>query len=147
MSGFQGKLLRVNLTLGKCTVEKIPEDWLRDYIGGRGLAARYLYEQMDAKADPLSPANKLIFATGPLTGTPVPCGARYMVVTKGALTGAITTSNSGGHWGPELKFAGYDLVMLEGRAPKPSYLFIYDDHVEIRDAAKYWGRGVFETGR
>ena len=68
-----------------------------------------------------------------------------MVVTKGALTGAVTTSNSGGFWGPELKFAGYDLLMLEGRAPNPSYLLVYDDRVEVRDAAAYWGRGVFET--
>ena len=145
MSGWTGKLLRVNLTEGTSTVEDIPEDWRKEYVGGRGLAARYLYEEMDATADPLSPENKLIFATGPLTGTPVPCGARYMVVTKGALTNAITTSNSGGHWGPEVKFAGYDLVMFEGKAPKPSYLLIYDDHVEIRDASAYWGKGVFET--
>lgn len=145
MSGWTGKLLRVNLTTGISKIEDIPKDWLADYIGGRGLAARYLYEEMDPTADPLSPENKLIFATGPLTGTPVPCGARYMVVTKGALTDAITTSNSGGHWGPELKFAGYDLVILEGKAPKPSYLFVYDDQVEVRDAAKYWGKGVFAT--
>jgi aldehyde:ferredoxin oxidoreductase len=145
MGGWTGKLLRVDLTSGNCSVEEIPQEWLRDYIGGRGLGARYLYEEMDPTADALSPENKLIFATGPLTGTPVPCGARYMVVTKGALTGAITTSNSGGHWGPELKFAGYDLLILEGRAPKPSYLFIYDDRVEVRDAASYWGRCVGET--
>jgi len=145
MGGWTGKLLRVNLTSGNCSVEEIPQEWLHEYIGGRGLGARYLYEEMDPTVDALSPENKLIFATGPLTGTPVPCGARYMVVTKGALTGAITTSNSGGHWGPELKFAGYDLLILEGRAPKPSYLFIYDDRVEVRDAASYWGRCVGET--
>ena len=145
MAGWTGKLLRVDLSAGRADVEAIPEQWLHDYVGGRGLAARYLYEEMDPAADPLSPENKLIFATGPLTGTPVPCGARYMVVTKGALTGAITTSNSGGHWGPELKFAGYDLVILEGRAARPSYLFIYDDHVEIRDAEDLWGQGVSET--
>ncbi len=145
MGGWTGKLLRVDLTSGNCSVEEIPQEWLREYIGGRGLGARYLYEEMDPTADALSPENKLIFATGPLTGTPVPCGARYMVVTKGALTGAITTSNSGGHWGPELKFAGYDLLIFEGRAPKPSYLFIYDDRVEVRDAASYWGRCVGET--
>src|SRR5262249_25798157 len=97
------------------------------------------------KVDPLSPENKLIFATGPLTGTPVSCGARYMVVTKGALTNAITTSNSGGHWGPELKFAGYDLLLLEGRAPKPVYLFIYDDVVQLRDAGGFWAQTVSET--
>src|SRR5947207_1355154 len=79
------------------------------------------------------------------TGTPVSCGARYMVVTKGALTGAITTSNSGGHWGPELKFAGYDLLLLEGRAPHPVYLWIYDDQVELRDARNLWGKTVSAT--
>ena len=145
MAGWTGKLLRVNLTTGESSVENIPEPWLRDYIGGRGLADRYLFEELDPTVDPLSPENKLMFATGPLTGTPAPCGARYMVVTKGALTGAITTSNSGGHWGPELKFAGYDLVLLEGKAPKPCYLFIYDDLVEVRDAGHLWGKTVPET--
>ncbi len=145
MGGWTGKLLRVNLTALTHRVEDIPHDWLRDYIGGRGLADRYLWEELDPRVDPLAPDNKLIFATGPLTGTPVPCGARYMVVTKGALTGAITTSNSGGHWGPELKFAGYDLLLLEGRAPRPSYLFVYDDHIELRDASRWWGRTVSET--
>jgi aldehyde:ferredoxin oxidoreductase len=145
MGGWTGKLLRVDLTSGTHRVEDIPHDWLRDYIGGRGLADRYLWEELDPRVDPLAPQNKLIFATGPLTGTPVPCGARYMVVTKGALTGAITTSNSGGHWGPELKFAGYDLLLLEGRAPHPCYLFVYDDHIELRDANRWWGRTVSET--
>jgi hypothetical protein len=143
--GWTGQLLRVDLTAGRWSVEELHEDWAREYIGGRGLAARYLYEELDPKVDPLAPENKLIFATGPLTGTPAPCGARYMVVTKGALTNAITTSNSGGHWGPELKFAGYDMVILEGRSPKPCYLFIYDDQVEIRDASAWWGKGVIET--
>jgi len=143
--GWTGTLLRVNLTIGEIKREAVNLDWAKEYIGGRGLADRYLYEEMDPAVDPLSPENTLIFATGPLTGTPAPCGARYMVVTKGALTNAITTSNSGGHWGPELKFAGYDMVILEGKAPKPTYLFIYDDHVELRDAADYWGKGVSET--
>jgi aldehyde:ferredoxin oxidoreductase len=100
---------------------------------------------MDPRVEPYSPDNKLIFATGPLTGTPVSCGARYMVVTKGALTNAITTSNSGGHWGPELKFAGYDLIIIEGKSPRPAYLFIYDDLVEIRDAKNFWGKTTSET--
>ncbi len=145
MGGWTGRLLRVDLTSGGSTVEAIPAEWMRDYLGGRGLADRYLWEEINPAVDPFAPGNKMIFAAGPLTGTPVPCGARYMVVTKGPLTGAITTSNSGGHWGPELKFAGYDLLILEGSAPRPSYLLIYDDHVELRDAAAYWGRGVFET--
>jgi aldehyde:ferredoxin oxidoreductase len=142
MGGWTGKLLRVNLTNGNSKVEDIPADWLRDYIGGRGVADRYLFEEMDPAVDAFSPENKLIFATGPLTGTPVSCGARYMVVTKGPLTGAITTSNSGGHWGPELKFAGYDLLLIEGKAAKPVYLWIYDDLVEIRDAKDHWGKSV-----
>ena len=145
MGGWTGKILRVNLTTGTAVVEAIPESWMKDYIGGRGLAAKYLLDEVDPKVAPLSPENKLIFATGPLTGTPVPCGARYMVVTKGALTNAITTSNSGGHWGPELKFAGYDFVICEGKAPRPSYIFIYDDRVEVRDASQYWGKGVNDT--
>jgi aldehyde:ferredoxin oxidoreductase len=145
MQTLTGRLLRVDLTSGRFAVENIRPDWLHDYLGGRGLAARYLYEELDARVDPLSPANKLIFATGPLTGTPVPCGARYMVVTKGALTNAITTSNSGGHWGPELRFAGYDMVIVEGCSPRPVYLFIYDDRVELRDAQQHWGKTVGET--
>jgi aldehyde:ferredoxin oxidoreductase len=145
MNGWTGKILRVNLTSGTSRVEDIPQEWLRDYIGGRGIGDRYLWEELDPRVEPLSPDNKLIFATGPLTGTPVSCGARYMVVTKGALTNAITTSNSGGHWGPELKFAGYDLLLLEGRAPKPVYLFIYDDVVQLRDAGSFWGQTVSAT--
>ncbi len=145
MTDRQGKVLRVDLSQQRITVESIPIEWQRQFLGGRGLAARYLLDEVDPTVDPLSPDNKLIFAAGPLTGTPVPCGARYMVVTKGALTGAITTSNSGGHWGPELKLAGYDLLILEGKSDHPCYLYIYDDLVELRDAATLWGLGVFDT--
>lgn len=145
MGGWTGKLVRANLTKREISVEEIPQEWLREYVGGRGLGDRYLYEEMDPTVDPLSPENVLIFATGPLTGTPVPCGARYMVVTKGAQTNAITTSNSGGFWGPELKFAGYDMVIIQGKSESPCYLFIYDDHLEIRDAARWWGKTVPET--
>jgi aldehyde:ferredoxin oxidoreductase len=145
MSGWTGKLLRVNLTTGSSQVEDIPGEWLREYIGGRGVADRFLWQELNPRVDPLSPDNKLLFATGPLTGTPVPCGARYMVVTKGALTNVITTSNSGGHWGPELKFAGYDLLLIEGRNAHPVYLLIYDDEVQIRDARGWWGKTTSET--
>jgi aldehyde:ferredoxin oxidoreductase len=145
MPGWTGQLLRVNLTTSEIRTEPIPEQWLTEYVGGRGLAARYMMAEVDPRVDPYSPDNPLIFATGPLTGTPVPCGARYMVVTKGALTGAITTSNSGGHWGPEVKFAGYDLVIVQGRAERPVYLFVYDDHAELRDAHRWWGCGVGQT--
>jgi aldehyde:ferredoxin oxidoreductase len=143
--GWTGKILRVNLTTGTCSVEDLNMEWAGTFVGGRGLAARYLYEEIDPAIDPFSPDNKIIFATGPLTGTNASCGARYMVITKGAQTNTITTSNSGGHWGPELKFAGYDMVIIEGKAAKPVYLFIYDDLVEIRSAEHLWGKTVFDT--
>ena len=143
--GWTGRILRVDLSRGTIRREPLHLDWARDYVGGRGLGARYLYEELDPQVDPLSPDNLLIFATGPLTGTNASCGARYMVVTKGPLTGAMTTSNSGGRWGPELKFAGYDALVLEGRAERPVYLWIRDDRVELRPAEHLWGRGIFET--
>jgi aldehyde:ferredoxin oxidoreductase len=145
MHGWTGTLLRVNLSKGSIKKEPINESWAKDYIGGRGLGAKYLSEEMDPNVDPLSPDNKMIFATGPLTGTSSSCGARYMVITKGALNGTITTSNSGGTWGPELKFAGYDLLILEGKAEAPVYLWIYDDQVEIRSAAHIWGKSVWDS--
>src|SRR5215510_573271 len=145
MYGWTGTVLRVDLTTKQVTKEPLREDWARDFVGGRGLGARYLSEEVNPQVDPFSPENKLIFATGPLTGTNASCGSRYMVVTKGPLTNAITTSNSGGHWGPELKAAGYDMIILEGRASSPCYLWIYDDQVEIRDAGHLWGKTIWET--
>lgn len=143
--GWRGKLLRVDLSSSECATEDLNLDWARNFIGGRGLGARYLFEWSDATIDPFDPANHLIFATGPLTGTNASCGARYMVVTKGPLTGCITTSNSGGHFGPELKFAGYDLLVIAGRSPNPVYLWIEDEEVRIRDASSVWGKGVWES--
>ncbi|HVO23842.1 MAG TPA: aldehyde ferredoxin oxidoreductase family protein [Candidatus Margulisiibacteriota bacterium] len=145
IGGWTGTVLRVNLTRGTIKKEPLREDWARDYVGGRGLGTRYAWEEIDPTVDPFSPKNKLLFVTGPLTGTNASCGARYMVVTKGALTGAITTSNSGGHWGPELKFAGYDMLIVDGRATQPCYLWIHNDEVELRDATHLWGKGVWET--
>ena len=144
-NGWVGTVLRVDLTSGRIAREPLDARRARDYVGGRGLGARYLYEEMDPRADALSPENKLIFATGPLTGTNASCGARYMVVTKGPLTNCITTSNSGGHWGPELKFAGYDMLIVEGASPRPVLLFIHDDEVELRSAERWWGKSVTET--
>lgn len=143
--GWRGAVLRVDLTTGDVTNEPLDAAWAAEFIGGRGLAARYLYEAGAADADPFDPSNPLIFATGPLTGTNASCGARYMVVTKGPLTGCITTSNSGGHWGPELKFAGYDLLIVTGRAESPVMLWIEDDDVRILPAGHLWGKGVWDT--
>ena len=143
--GWIGTVLRVNLTTGHIAKEPLNMEWAKAYVGGRGLAAKYLSEEMDPTIDPISPANKMIFATGPMTGTNASTSSRFTVVTKGALTNAITTSNSGGTWGPELKFAGYDLLILEGRSPKPVYLWIYNDEVELRSAEHLWGKTVWET--
>jgi aldehyde:ferredoxin oxidoreductase len=142
---WAGKILRVNLTAGTVKAEPLNMDWARAYLGSRGLATKYIVEEVDPKVDPLSAANKLIWATGPLTGTMASTGGRYTVVTKGPLTGAIACSNSGGYWGAELKMAGWDMVIFEGKSAKPVYLFIEDDKAELRDAAHLWGQSVWHT--
>ena len=120
-------------------------EWAQAYLGQRGLGTRYLFAETDPAAHPLAPENKLIFATGPLTGTMASTGGRYSVITKGALTHAIACSNSGGQFGAELKFAGYDLLILEGKASAPVYLLIENEHVELLPAADLWGGTVWET--
>jgi aldehyde:ferredoxin oxidoreductase len=142
---WAGKILRVNLTAGTVKSEPLNMEWARAYLGSRGMASKYLIEEIDPKVDPLSPDNKLIWATGPLTGTMASTGGRYTVVTKGPLTGAIACSNSGGYWGAELKFAGWDMVIFEGKSAKPVYLAIEDDKAELRDAAHLWGKTVWQT--
>jgi aldehyde:ferredoxin oxidoreductase len=142
MNGWIGKYLRVNLTMKKITTEVLDPRLARDYIGARGLGTRFMFDEVDPKVDPLSPENKLIFAPGPFSGTYAPSAGRYDVVTKGPLNGTIAASNSGGSFGPELKYAGYDMVILEGKAAKPVYLWIHNDTVEIRDAAHLWGKIV-----
>jgi aldehyde:ferredoxin oxidoreductase len=142
---WAGKILRVNLTAGTVTSEPLRMDWAKLYLGSRGLATKYLVEEIDAKVDPLSIDNKIIWSTGPLTGTMASTGGRYTVVTKGPLTGAIACSNSGGYWGAELKMAGWDMVIFEGKSPKPVYLYINDDLAELRDASGLWGKSVWET--
>jgi len=142
---WAGKILRVNLTKGTVKSEPLNMQWARDYIGSRGLGSKYLVEEVDAKVDPLSPANKIIWATGPLTGTMASTGGRYTVITKGPLTGAIACSNSGGYWGAEFKMAGWDMVIFEGKSAKPVYLYVCDDVAELRDAAHLWGKSVWQT--
>jgi aldehyde:ferredoxin oxidoreductase len=119
--------------------------WAMDYLGSRGLASKYLVEEIDPKVDPLSPENKLIMSTGPLTGTMASTGGRYTVVTKGPLTGAIACSNSGGFFGAEMKFAGWDMIIFEGKSLKPVYLYLENDRAELRDAAHLWGKTTWET--
>lgn len=145
MNGYNGKILRVDL--GKMTIKTQPldEKQAQKYIGGRGLASKILMDEVDPGVDALSPENKLIFAAGPLTGTNTPTGGRYMVVTKSPLTGTIASSNSGGYWGAELKLAGYDAIIFEGKAAAPVYLNISDDNAELKDASHLWGKAVSDT--
>ena len=145
MYGWHGRLLRINLTQRKSTIETIDPKILHDYIGGRGLAIHYLYKELDPRVDPLSVENKLIFATGPLTATTAPTGNRYMAVTKSPLTGALAHSNSGGDFPTWMKRSGFDLYIFEGKADQPVYVWVNEDQVEIRPADHLWGKDVHET--
>jgi aldehyde:ferredoxin oxidoreductase len=143
--GYAGKVLRVDLSKSKLKNDVLGEDIARNYIGGSGLAAWILYSEVSAKTDPLSPENKIIFATGPLVGTIAPCSSHMVVCSKSPLTGIWGESHSGGHFPAELKFAGYDAIVIEGRSEKPVYLWINDDSVEIRGASDLWGKDIYET--
>ncbi|WP_250672789.1 aldehyde ferredoxin oxidoreductase family protein [Paraclostridium ghonii] len=139
MFGYNGKVLRINLTNQKVDVEDLDLDLAQKYIGARGLGVKVYMDEVNPKIDPLSEENKFIIATGAVTAAPVPTSGRYMVVTKSPLTGTIAISNSGGQWGVKLKNAGYDMVILEGKSENPVYIYIEDDKIEIKDASNYWG--------
>ena len=145
-SNCLGKILWVDLTKGRTNTERITEQMTRSYIGGRGLAMRILWDHVPPGTNPLGPANLILFSTGPLTGTPLGLG-RTTVTTKSPETGLFVEGNIGGFFGPELKFAGFDIVVLRGTSPKPVYLWIDDDHVELRDAAHVWGKDTVTTER
>jgi aldehyde:ferredoxin oxidoreductase len=142
---WQGQILRVNLTKGTAVAEPLNMEWANAYIGERGLGTKYLMENMDPKADAMGPDNVLIFATGPLNGTMASTSGRYAVICKSPLTDGIGDSNSGGKFGAFLKYAGYDLLLVEGKAAKPVYLHINDDNVEILPADDIWGTTVWNT--
>ncbi len=146
-TSYYGKLLRINLTDKSVKAEDIPLDKAKKFVGGRGLGTKILYDEGVAKVDPLSPDNKLAFMTGPLTGTNVPTGGRYMVVTKSPLTGMIASSNSGGVWGAKLKYAGWDGIIVEGKAAEPVRIHINDDKVEILPAGDLWGKRAIEVDK
>lgn len=145
MSGWTGKVLRVNLTTEAITIEELNKEWAKQYIGGRGLGVKYFTEEVAANVDALSPENKLIFATGPLTGTLGAANGRYMVVTKSPYSGTIASSNSGGYFPSEIKYAGFDMIIVEGKAKKPVYLKIYNDKVALADASHLWGKTTHEV--
>lgn len=139
------KVLRVNLTEGTVSEEPLNMQWATEYIGQRGLATRYLVEETDPSVDPLSPENMMIMATGPLTGTAVSTGGRYSVITKSPLTGAIACSNSGGFFGAEMKSAGWDMIIFQGKSPTPVMLNIVNESAELQPADDLWGKTVWEV--
>jgi aldehyde:ferredoxin oxidoreductase len=138
--GYMGKILWVNLATGKTKDEKLDEKLCHDFIGGYGIGAKILYDHMKPGVDPLGPGNILGFMTGPFTGTPIPAGARYAAVGKSPLTGGWGDANSGGFFGPYLKFAGYDGVFFTGIAKKPVYLLIDEGKAQLKDASHLWGK-------
>ena len=147
MYGHMGKILFADLTTGEITEETPGEDFYRKYIGGVGLGARILYDRIPAGADPLGPENILGFTTGPITGVPGLQASRHLVICKSPLTGAWADSNSGGYFGPFLKYAGYDAVFFSGISSKPVYLNINEGKAEIRDASHLWGQDTTKTER
>ena len=147
MFGYMGKILRVNLTNGKITEEFPDEKTLKMFLGGAGLATKYLFDEVKPGIDPLGPENKLIFMTGPLTGTPSPSTGRYSVVAKSPLTGIWGQGNSAGFWGRDFKRSGFDGIIFEGISPKPVYLVTNDGKAELRDAEHLWGKNTSETTR
>lgn len=145
MFSFMGKILRVNLSEGRVSEEDIPESWLKDYLGGAGLATKYLYDEVKAGIEPLGPENKLIFMAGCLTSTPSPSTGRYSVVAKSPLTGFWAQSNSAGFWGSDFRKTGFDGIIFEGVSPQPVYLVIEDGKAELKGAGDIWGKNVLET--
>jgi aldehyde:ferredoxin oxidoreductase len=139
--GYAGAILRIDLTEGIIRKEPLPQSLVENYIGGRGFVAKILYDEIVPGIEPYDPENILMAATGPLTGHFLPASGKTHFGTKSPATGGYADSNTGGHFGPQLKYAGYDVLVISGKAKSPSYLFISDDTVEIRQAAEYWGQG------
>jgi len=143
--GYNGQILRVNLTAGTVKTESIDEAFCRKYIGGAGFVSYFLLKEVEPGVDPLGPDNRLVFATGPLTGIPLPGSGRHCVGAKSSLTGGIAKSEVGEFWGAELKSAGFDAVIIHGKSPKPVYVWINDGNAQIKDATHLWGQFTKET--
>ncbi|MBP1724166.1 MAG: Aldehyde ferredoxin oxidoreductase [Deltaproteobacteria bacterium] len=144
MKGYMGKILRVDLTKGRAEAEKLDENLAKKFIGGSGLATKILYDETGPETDPLGPENRLIFMTGPFAATPVITSGRHHMVSKSPLTGAYTESDTGGTWGPFLKRAGFDGIVVTGKASKPVYLWVSEGKAEIRDATRFWGVDTYD---
>jgi len=144
MYGIVGKILDINLTTKEGKVREVNINLVKKFVGGSGLATALLMKEISPQTDPLGPENLLIFATGPLTGV-CPACARYAVVARSPLTGGLGETTAGGAWGPTLKRAGFDMIIIRGRAEKPVYLLVYDGVWEIKDATHLWGLDTYET--
>ena len=145
MYGWRGKIFRVDLTRGEVSFEPLDPQMAKAFVGGRGFGIHFLLKELDLSCAPLAPENLLVMATGPLTGTSAPTGARYMVMTKSPLTGAVTCSNSGGQFPAALKRAGVDMILFSGKSPEPVYLWIDGERAELRPADHLWGKSTHET--
>lgn len=143
--GYTGKILRINLTNQSAKEEKLPQKVAKDFIGGAGFGIKYLFDEVPAGADPLGPENKLIFASGPFSGTNIPCASRMAVTAKSPQTGAVGMALAGGYFPVELKFAGYDALIIEGKAERPTYVLIKGRDVKFRSAKKFWGMKTTDT--
>jgi len=142
---YIGRILRVNLYEEKVYVESLPNEVLKEWIGGRGLDVYLLLKELNPKVNPFSPENKIILLSSPVTGTGYPMSGRWCSVTKSPLTNTIHDSQSGGKWGLELKFAGFDAIIVEGSAEKPVWVWIHNGKAEIRCAHHLWGKDVHTT--
>lgn len=145
MNGWYGRSLRVNLTEGKHSIEELNPDLLQKFLGGRGLGIKVFSDEVSPQTDPLSPDNKIIFSSGPMVGTGAVTGASCSVVTKSTLTGTLACAKMRGHFGAEMKYAGFDMVIIEGRAEAPVILSVMDDKVRLIPALEYWGRTTSQT--
>jgi aldehyde:ferredoxin oxidoreductase len=143
--GYSGKILRVNLTEQTAKEEALPQDVAKDFIGGAGFGIKYLFDEIKGGTDALGPDNKLIFASGPFSGTTIPCASRMAVTSKSPLTGAVGMALTGGYFPVELKFAGWDALIIEGKAKEPIYVWIKDGEVKFRSAKKLWGMKTTDT--
>jgi len=141
--GYAGKILHVNLSKGKAWTQPFPNSLAENYLGGAGLCSRLIFDMVQAGTDPLGSENVLIFATGPLTGTLFPQASRYTVASKSPLTECWGEAHAAGHWGPELKFAGFDAIVVYGRSEKPVYLWVEDEGAEIKEAENLWGETTY----
>lgn len=145
LGGYCGKIARINLTKSKVKIENLRCEWITKFIGGKGLGFRYLFEELSPRLDPLGPDNKLMFFTGPLSGTVAPATGKYVVVTKSPRTSTVLDSYFGGTFGAQLKFSGFDAVIVEGKSNKPVYISIMNEEVSIKSAEHLWGMGTTDT--